>query len=144
MKIKKANKDDIKELFSIEEELFFNDESALSKASFSYHLKKNIIYKIELDKKIVAYILWLKRKNYYRLYSLAILKEFQGKGLGKSLLEFSLNALDKDYFELEVRFSNQTAISLYEKFGFKKVKVLDNFYGDEDGIKMRLMQFNKN
>ncbi len=138
MKIEKANLDDIKELLFIEEKLFFNDSSALSKASFSYHLKKNIIYKIEIDKKTVAYILWLKRKNYYRLYSLAILKEFQGKGLGKSLLEFSLNTLDKDCFELEVRVSNQTAINLYEKFGFQKVKILEEFYDDEDGIKMRL------
>ncbi|WP_428023579.1 GNAT family N-acetyltransferase [Arcobacter sp.] len=138
MKIEKANLDDIKELLFIEEKLFLNDSSALSKASFSYHLKRNIIYKIKIDKKTVAYILWLKRKNYYRLYSLAILKEFQGKGLGKSLLEFSLNTLDKDCFELEVRVSNQTAINLYEKFGFKKVKVLEEFYDDEDGIKMRL------
>ena len=138
MKIEKANINEIKELLFIEEKLFANDSSALSKASFSYHLKRNIIYKIEIDKKTVAYILWLKRKNYYRLYSLAILKEFQGKGLGKSLLEFSLNTLDKDCFELEVRVSNQTAINLYEKFGFKKVKVLENFYDDEDGIKMRL------
>ncbi len=138
MKIQIANKDDIKELLFIEEKLFFNDSSALSKASFSYHLKRNIIFKIDIDKKTVAYILWLKRKNYYRLYSLAILKEFQGKGLGKSLLEFSLNSLDKDCFELEVRVRNQTAINLYEKFGFKKVKILEKFYDDEDGIKMRL------
>ena len=105
---------------------------------YSDLLKRNIIYKIEIDKKIVAYILWLKRKSYYRLYSLAILKEFQGKGLGKLLLGFSLNSLDKDCFELEVRTANQTAINLYEKFGFKKVKVLEKFYDDEDGIKMRL------
>jgi len=138
MKIKIANKEDINELLNIEEALFTNDSSALSKASFSYHLKKNIIYKIEVDKKIVAYTLWLKRKNYYRLYSLAILKQFQGKGLGKSLLEFSLDNLEKDIFELEVRVGNLPAIKLYEKFGFIKIKILESFYDDEDGVKMRL------
>jgi len=138
MKIQIANKEDIKELLNIEEAFFTNDSSALSKASFSYHLKKNIIYKVVIDKKIIAYILWLKRKNYYRLYSVAILKEFQGKGLGKALLEYSLTNLDKDIFELEVRVKNTVAIKLYEKFEFKKVKILENFYDDEDGIKMRL------
>jgi ribosomal-protein-alanine N-acetyltransferase len=138
MKIEQANITDIKKLLFIEEELFKGDSSALSKASFAYHLNKNIIYKLEVDKKVVAYILWLKRKNYYRLYSLAILKQYQGKGLGKSLLEFSLNSLDKDCFELEVRVSNLPAIKLYEKFGFEEVKILEKFYDDEDGMKMRL------
>ena len=138
MKIEIATTSDIKELFFIEEELFFGDSAALTKAAFNYHLKRNIVYKLVVEEKIVAYILWLKRKNHYRLYSLAILKDFQGKGLGKFLLEFSLNNLDKHIFELEVRVSNLPAIKLYEKFGFEKVKILEKFYDDEDGIKMRL------
>ena len=138
MKIQEAKIGDVKTLLQIEEELFFKDSSALSKRAFSYHLKKNIIFKVIIEEKIVAYILWLKRKNFYRLYSFAILKEFQGKGIGKALLEHNLNILNKDIFELEVRVSNVNAIKLYEKFGFKKVKILNEFYDDEDGIKMRL------
>ena len=138
MKIEIANIEDKNELFNLEKELFNDDSSALSKSSFLYHLKRNIIYKIEIDKKIIAYILWLKRKNYYRLYSIAILKEFQSKGFGKSLLIFSLSKLEKDIFELEVRVTNIKAIKLYEKFGFEKIKILKDFYDDEDGIKMRL------
>ena len=138
MKIKRAKKDDLKALLNIEEELFYKDSSALSKRAFFYHLKKNIIFKVIIEEKVVAYILWLERKNFYRLYSFAILKQFQGNGIGKALLEFSLNSLDKNIFELEVRVSNEKAIKLYEKFGFKKVKILEDFYDDEDGIKMRL------
>ncbi|PLY06990.1 MAG: N-acetyltransferase [Arcobacter sp.] len=138
MKIEKANINDVKELLFIEKELFSNDSFALSRASFGYHIKNNTLYKLEIDNKIVAYLLWLKRKNYYRLYSLAILKKFQGRGLAKSLLEFSLSNLEKDCFELEVRVSNIVAIKLYEKFGFKKVKILEKYYDEEDGLKMRL------
>jgi ribosomal-protein-alanine N-acetyltransferase len=58
--------------------------------------------------------------------------------LGKSLLEFSLDNLEKDIFELEVRVGNLAAIKLYEKFGFIKIKILESFYDDEDGVKMRL------
>lgn len=138
MKIELATKEDKKALFEIEEEIFYKDSSALSLRTFDYHLKKSIVFKVEIDKKIVAYILWLKRKNYYRLYSLAILKKYQGKGIGKALLEYSLEILDKNIFELEVRIRNENAIKLYEKFGFKKIKILEDFYDDEDGLKMRL------
>jgi len=138
MKIEKSEISDLKALLQIEEELFYKDSSALSKRVFLYHIKRNTIFKVTIDKKIVAYILWLKRKEYYRLYSLAILKDYQSQGLGKALLEYSLNILDKNIFELEVRVSNEKAIKLYEKFEFKKVKILKDFYDDEDGIKMRL------
>lgn len=138
MMIFKATFEDLNSLVFIEEELFKNDSSALSRRAFSYHLNKNIIYKLEVDEKVVAYILWLKRKNFYRLYSLAILNDYQGKGLANALLKFSLDVLDKKNFELEVRVSNEKAINLYEKFGFEKIKILKDFYDDEDGIKMRL------
>ncbi len=127
---------DIKPLFNIEKEAFKQEVFALSLNSFRYHLKTNMIFKLEVDKKIVGYCLWLKRKEYYRLYSFAILQEFQGRGLASELLEFSLKNLNKSKFELEVRVSNKTAIKLYERFGFKIVKTLENYYENEDGYKM--------
>ncbi len=142
MKIERANKDDVKALLKIEEELFYKDSSALSNRAFSYHLNKNIIFKALIENKVVAYILWLERKSFYRLYSIAISKEFQGMGIGKALLEYSLEILNKNIFELEVRVSNEKAIKLYEKFDFKKIKLLKEFYDDEDGLKMRLNRKN--
>ncbi|MFY9074781.1 GNAT family N-acetyltransferase [Malaciobacter mytili] len=127
---------DIKPLFSIEQEVFKQEVFALSLNSFRYNLKRNTIFKLEIDKKIVGYCLWLKRKEYYRLYSFAILQEFQGRGFASQLLEFSINNLNKSKFELEVRVSNKNAIKLYEKFGFKIVKTLENYYENEDGYKM--------
>ena len=37
---------------------------------------------------------------------------------------------------LEVRVSNQEAINLYKKFGFREVALRKYYYGDEDGILM--------
>lgn len=37
---------------------------------------------------------------------------------------------------LEVRVSNDVAISLYKKFGFREVALRKFYYGDEDGILM--------
>lgn len=138
MKLSKAVRSDAKSLFKIEQEVFKNDNMALSLRSFYYHLKNSIIYKVEVDKKIVAYILWLKRKEFFRLYSFAVLKEYRNLGLASNLLTFSFKNLEKKKMQLEVRKSNKKAVTLYTKFGFKKIKELKNYYEDEDGILMRL------
>ncbi|WP_044415742.1 GNAT family N-acetyltransferase [Halarcobacter anaerophilus] len=138
MKLSKAKRSDAKSLFKIEQEVFKNDKMALSLRSFYYHLKNSIIYKVEVDKKTVAYILWLKRKEFFRLYSFAVLKEYRNLGLASNLLTFSLKNLEKKKMQLEVRKSNKKAVTLYTKFGFKKIKELKNYYEDEDGILMRL------
>ncbi|MDZ7820151.1 MAG: N-acetyltransferase [Aliarcobacter sp.] len=134
--INKANIEDLTSLYDIEREVFFNDPFSMSKSSIKYHILKNELYKIEIDGEIAGYILWLKRKKYYRLYSLAIANSFQNRGLAKKLIEYSFeNLKDKD-FSLEVKVSNETAINLYKKFGFEIKKVLKDYYEDCDGYLM--------
>lgn len=132
-----ATTKDLNTLFDIENRVFANDSFALSKNSLRYHLSNNIIYKIKQDEKIAGYILWLKRKNYYRLYSLAIHPDFRGLGLASRLLEYSLENLDKEKFSLEVKVSNLDAIRLYKKFGFKVSRILKDYYEDIDGYLMK-------
>lgn len=134
--ITKANLSDLNTLFQIESRVFANDSFALTKQSLRYHLSNNIVYKIELDEKIAGYILWLKRKDYYRLYSLAIDPDFRGLGLASKLLEYSFESLDKNKFSLEVKVSNLGAIRLYKNFGFNVKKVLKDYYEDCDGYLM--------
>jgi ribosomal-protein-alanine N-acetyltransferase len=132
-----ATTKDLNTLFDIENRVFANDSFALSKNSLRYHLSNNIVYKIKQDEKIAGYILWLKRKDYYRLYSLAIHPDFRGLGLASRLLEYSLENLDKEKFSLEVKVSNLDAIRLYKKFGFKVSKILKDYYEDSDGYLMK-------
>ncbi|MFA7092054.1 MAG: N-acetyltransferase [Arcobacteraceae bacterium] len=131
-----ATLNDLNHLYALEQEIFPNDSFALSKASLKYHLKRNTLYKIEIENCIAGYILWLNRKRYCRLYSLAVSKKFQNQGLAKKLLEYSLKHLEWQSFSLEVKVSNLGAIKLYEKFGFKVKKVLKNYYENEDGYLM--------
>ncbi|WP_320033325.1 N-acetyltransferase [Halarcobacter sp.] len=138
MKISKASKKDIKKLFELENKVFKGDIMMMKLSSFYYHVEKNFLYKVEVDKQIVGYILWLKRKRFFRLYSLAVLEEFRKLGLATKLLDFSLEKLKKKDLQLEVRVSNEKAIKLYEKYGFKKVKILEKYYENEDGVLMRM------
>ncbi|MFA6789328.1 MAG: N-acetyltransferase [Arcobacteraceae bacterium] len=137
--IRQATLKDCNALYALEQEIFQNDPFALSKASFRYHLKKNSVFKMEINNKLAGYILWLPRKKYFRLYSLAVSKRFQNQGLAKCLLEYSLEHLKEKFFSLEVKVSNLGAIKLYEKFGFKIKKVLKNYYDNEDGYLMEKM-----
>ncbi len=134
--IKKAKKENLKFLYDLENKVFTNDPFALSKESFKYHILKNYLYVFEIDEKIVGYILWLERKNYFRLYSLAIDSDFQALGIASKLLEYSFENLKNKNYSLEVKITNIKAIKLYEKFGFKIKKVLKDYYEDSDGYLM--------
>jgi Acetyltransferases len=72
-----------------------------------------------------------------------VLEEFRGKGIGTALMKRSVQSMKEEYgaeeVYLEVRISNAPAIHLYEKLGFKKVKVLRNYYVDgEDAFLMAI------
>ncbi|MGE4461258.1 MAG: GNAT family N-acetyltransferase [Arcobacter sp.] len=134
--IKKAKKENLKFLYDLENKVFTNDPFSLSKESFKYHILKNYLYVFEIDEKIVGYILWLERKNYFRLYSLAIDSDFQALGIASKLLEYSFENLKNKNYSLEVKITNIKAIKLYEKFGFKIKKVLKDYYEDSDGYLM--------
>lgn len=63
-----------------------------------------------------------------------------GEALTRALLSES-NKLSLDWLMLEVRISNVTAISLYQKLGFKPIGIRPNFYDfpREDAMLMRHM-----
>ena len=70
---------------------------------------------------------------------LAIHPQYQGQGLGQALLYYLLqNAVEigLERATLEVRVSNQRAISLYQKFGFKIAGKRPRYYKDnqEDAL----------
>ena len=73
--------------------------------------------------------------------NVAVLPEYRGLGIGNALMK-KLDDLAKlenlSFISLEVRTSNQKAISLYEKFGYKTEGVRKNFYDDpkEDALIM--------
>ena len=69
------------------------------------------------------------------IYSIYVLEDFWNLGIGRTLMENSLAALERDGFgsvKVWVLETNQRAISFYEKFGFKtdglrKTEKLEDF-----------------
>lgn len=135
MKIRLARSSDTKKLLKIENRVFSKDDFALSKASFYYHIRKNLLY-VAVDEKdeILGYILVFNNLKIPRIYSLAV--GVVNQGIGSKLLKFVCEKFKT--LQLEVRADNFKAIKLYEKFGFKKIKILKAYYLDgTNGIKMK-------
>lgn len=67
----------------------------------------------------------------------AVLKEFHNLRIATSLIELAIewcaDKTDIEQIELEVIKENASAIHLYEKFGFKKVSKMPNYFKYKDG-----------
>jgi ribosomal-protein-alanine N-acetyltransferase len=64
---------------------------------------------------------------------IAVHPEIRGRGLGRRLLERALDAMRAQRasrVKLEVRESNEPALSLYREFGFRRQRTLPRYYDD--------------
>ena len=78
-----------------------------------------------------------------QILSLSVRNEMQSKGIGTLLLKSMLDqckVMNYKKIFLEVRVSNEKAINFYEKFGFSKDAIRNNYYKDnsEDALLMSL------
>lgn len=114
-------------------------QSIISKANLINDLKnKNCKYYLAyLDNTLVAYIGTSYILDTLDILSLMVIPTYRNKGIASKLLstvnEFCINN-NINTILLEVRKSNNIAISLYEKFGFKKISERKNYYRDEDAL----------
>ncbi|MCX7988139.1 MAG: ribosomal protein S18-alanine N-acetyltransferase [Thermodesulfovibrio sp.] len=101
------------------------------------------IFKVaEIDEEIIGYVIFRIVLDEAELLSIAVKQKFRNIGIATALLSDTIEEL-KDKVKtcyLEVRVSNQPAISLYKKFGFRVYGVRKNYYliPEEDALLMRL------
>jgi ribosomal-protein-alanine N-acetyltransferase len=74
------------------------------------------------------------------LVSVAVAPEFRCKGAASALLESALHRLARRgaaRLHLVVRVDNRAARAFYEKYGFRRLRLVRGYYEDEgDGIAM--------
>jgi ribosomal protein S18 acetylase RimI-like enzyme len=69
--------------------------------------------------------------------TIGVLPEYRGQGIGAELLRACEALIDVPVIRLVVRQSNQTAIRLYERFGYAALGKWRKYYSDgEDGTVM--------
>ena len=106
-----------------------------------------LCWTVEMDGKIIGYgiISVASAIDEAHLLNLAIDPEFQHRGLGRKVLCFLIDVIQKQGIKtifLEVRDSNRAAIALYLDEGFNQIGVRNDYYptdnGREDAIIMAL------
>jgi ribosomal-protein-alanine N-acetyltransferase len=136
IEIREIEEEEILEVHRIEE-LSFKNSYRISTLADMYGNSRYKFTGIYIRNNLVGYIIILDSVDVYEVVKIAISPNYRGKKLGKKLLKYIIENLDKNLL-LEVRESNKVAINLYESLGFEKISIRKGYYGDtgEDGVVM--------
>ncbi len=117
----------------LESELFPGDDPWPA-AAFIRELESahNHYVAARLDGELVGYAgvsrLGRKPPYEYEVHTIGVDKRFQGRGIGRALLDRLLEIADGGAVFLEVRTDNAAAIALYESVGFAVLGVRKRYY----------------
>ncbi len=151
LRFRPMKRDDLERVLDIERENF--GDRAWSLKTFEYELEKSFARYFVLEKlegksyRIIGYIGGWHIIDELHITNVCIAKRYQGRGYGKFMLGTFLKLLKSERPELkiavlEVEATNYRAISLYEKFGFKKVSLRKDYYGKDKHAYQMLLNFN--
>ena len=108
---------------------------------------KDLTLGLFINDKMVAYFFLWYYTNPIPLLGIGILDEYQGRGFGKKLIQFLIDAArrtNRDGIELTTLPDNHRAYTLYEQVGFRHYADVNNLAGDGRVVTERAMflQFN--
>lgn len=133
--IRPASLKDLDALTRLEQSCF--DSDRLTRRNFRYLLTKaraeTLVY--ELDEEVVAYItiLFHAGTSLARIYSIAVLPAYTGKGIAALLMAAAEESVLQNNcisLRLEVRTDNIAATRLYEKLGYRRFATKLDYYED--------------
>ena len=140
--IRKSSIDDLSFLEKLEE-TSFSEFQRTSRRNLRLSLSSPFqeVWIAEYDEKEVGAVVLFVYKKSLRIYSLATLPNYQGKGIGRFLVEHSIQLgigrkLDKIILEADA--TNKTLIDWYQKQQFKITKTVKDYYEiGADCVKMK-------
>ena len=138
-----ATNKDFDAVQEIENECF---KEPYSTQELKYEFEENPVNKIivaEKDGQVIGFIDFLVTFNSATIMQIAVTKKYRGLGIATRLLAEMEHNFPEDLEDLvenitlEVRVSNQAAVNLYTKNGYKIVVVKSHYYKDgENAIYM--------
>lgn len=131
------------------EQRIFSEPWSLKSLEDALKQKGNIYIAAEADGRLAGYCGLWGVAGEGQIYNVAVAPEYRNRKIGEALLS---ELLDRGWkagltaFTLEVRKSNEYAIRLYQKMGFKSVGIRKNFYDlpKEDAVIMWLKKEGSN
>ena len=142
IKIQRMQKSDVDNVINIEERAY--GEHHWSKESFLNELSNDLARyyaAFDLDGNLVGYAGCWQILEEVHITNIAVSPDFRRQKIGERLLRQIIDDCYKNkakYITLEVRVSNNPAIKMYEKYGFKSLGVRKGYYqnNNEDAIIM--------
>jgi ribosomal-protein-alanine N-acetyltransferase len=141
MIIEKINSKDFKKVMALEREVFkenaFSNELMDQFFQYSKKERNTLFLKLETStqkKELIGFIIVIKdRIDRVNIVNFLINLRFQNKGYGSFLLKNTLEKIklmkEIKSIVLNVQVNNTIAITLYEKFNFKKTpKIIEKYY----------------
>ncbi len=139
LKCRNAKKKDIKQIINIAKENNLNSRFLIDKLISKKFKKryrsewvKNFFKKkrgdyllvVEQNKKILGFMLILKKKNHLTIDLIATRKKYRKKGVATSLINYTNNNImgKKDKIIAGTQINNLVAVKMYKKLGFIKKK----------------------
>ncbi|MFX0075372.1 MAG: GNAT family N-acetyltransferase [Candidatus Hermodarchaeota archaeon] len=146
MRIDKATLKDLDEIYELERNTFKKD--AFSKELiFNLIIKNKFFFKLINDKDqetIIGFIIVIQdREDRVNLINLLIKRKYRKSGCGTYLLNYTLNKIRESHhinsIILNVNSKNKEAISLYQKFNFRIVQKIENYYRQKESAYLMLL-----
>jgi ribosomal-protein-alanine acetyltransferase len=144
-RIRRPRLSDFDKLLAIENRSFRAHRFTAREFQYHYDNPSSIFAVVEDPDELVGYIAGIVyhglRFRTAKIYSMAVKPGLRHKGIGSSLLKYFEAKAREDKchsITLEVRRTNRSAKSLYERFGYEVEEVLSNYYAPgSDGLRMR-------
>ena len=120
-------------LFELDNQIFVRrfDLPSRDVAEQVNYLKNSIVYLVyDIDKIIGFFAYEVKNKTEAEVKTMALLPEYQSKGIGQTMMKRVLLLLKKYKLKLATHPKNTQAIIFYLKSGFEIYGWKENYFGD--------------
>lgn len=125
---------DAEKIWQLDREVF---EFPWSLKNFQSSIEgKDLCFKWEVDKELIAYGIILIAVGEAQLLTIGVSPDYQRLGVGKMVMKDLLDTATKHQaacMYLEVRESNHKAIALYKKLGFERCGLRRHYYPNVSG-----------
>ena len=144
IEIRDSDITDLPAMTALEEDVFVSDR--LNRRQFRWLLTKGhaVCLTALVEGVFAGYAISLSRRGtaLARLYSIAVGKEYQGRGVGSRLMEaITERAVEEGAIalRLEVRAADDGLVAYYRRRGFRQIAFMPGYYGDgADALRMEM------
>lgn len=131
--INKVNFSDLSQIIEIDTQ---NEENfSIKQFEECLKLQYYLFYKLDFNSNIRGFCIFLISGNDLEIIKLVVDQKYYRKGYGSKMLQFIIDYGISNNYEnifLEVNSSNIRAYNLYKKYHFQLVRIIKNYYNQED------------